>query len=706
MIKRLYVLICLAAAASAAAAPVKKLIECSWSNPTTDQLRENITLLEARVPYQGLRIFLTGRGEGKGQNHKTIFGKVRWKYEWFRLDVENLKNTKFNRFTDNFLSTGVVPGNVDWFSDSDWETVCQNFGLVARIARETGLRGLIFDPEEYSGHLWEKIQVQNHTLEEIAAKARQRGQEFGKAIFNAYPDLTLFCFSWMAVAKDRPVFCGFVNGIYDVLPSGAKIVDGDESGGYSTKDAASLHARVNELKKAASFLDPANRAKYFLQTSYSPAIYLEGVLPIYSDSTWYQTVRRGFGTLSTLEFLRRHLENCLAVSDEYVWTDSERRSWTGIRGWESRLWEKWAPGITAAFLAAQDPIGHARKEIAAKKTANLLKNPRFAKGNGNLPTGWGMWQGRYSNGSVEFRDGVSGVFFRNASDTNLSQLIPLVPNKRYLLRLRGKVARGPLAPAVSMSANLTWRFSLKERAWLISNRMSLVLPPTGKKETAEKVFIAPAEASNLFLSIKVKNQNNSGDSALLESCELFPLEDFSDSPKAILPTLRKSPAKKLPGSDPSAAGMTISGGNLLANPEFTAPQAKTRIPQWTFWQNKNSRGTFLAEPVPGGQGFKGKVRNALGVSIYQFVKIVPGSCYELRLSCESEDPVYLAAHWGNEQKRWTLPKENRSVECRPDATSRTAVLRVKAPEKAAYLALKITGSGTISLIKAEVYRLR
>ena len=95
-------------AAALCAAPAKKMIECSWSNPTTDVLRQNIAEFEAKIPYQGMRIYLTGRGEGKGHNHKTIFGKVRWKYEWFKEDVENLKNTKFTRFTDNFFD--LLPG--------------------------------------------------------------------------------------------------------------------------------------------------------------------------------------------------------------------------------------------------------------------------------------------------------------------------------------------------------------------------------------------------------------------------------------------------------------------------------------------------------------------------------------------------------------------------------------------------------------------
>ena len=106
-----------------------------------------------------------------------------------------------------------------------------------------------------------------------------------------------------------PVFCGFINGIYDVLPPEAKIVDGDESGGYTAINAGSLHARVNEMKKLSELIDPANRAKYFLQTSYAPAMYLECVAPRTEGSVWHRILKRGFGQLSTREFLRRHLES-------------------------------------------------------------------------------------------------------------------------------------------------------------------------------------------------------------------------------------------------------------------------------------------------------------------------------------------------------------------------------------------------------------
>lgn len=167
--------------------PQKKLIEAGWDTPTTGFLRENIKKMEESTPYQGIRIKLEGNGEGKGQHVKTIFGKTRWQYEWFKDDVENLKNTDFKTFTDNFIATGVMPGDVDWFTDSDWACVCNNFALVARIAQETGMKGIVFDPEEYSSYLWSGTNVNGHSREETETMARQRGQEFGNALFKTFP---------------------------------------------------------------------------------------------------------------------------------------------------------------------------------------------------------------------------------------------------------------------------------------------------------------------------------------------------------------------------------------------------------------------------------------------------------------------------------------------------------------------------------------
>ena len=134
----------------------KKLIHAGWSDGNAAAVRANIGLMEKSAPvYSGMRIFITGKDEnGKNVTHRMMFGPRKFKYEYFKQAIEDLKATKFNIFTDNFIATGVQPGKIDWFSDTAWDGVCNNFAIFARIAKETGMKGLIFDSEEYSGKFW------------------------------------------------------------------------------------------------------------------------------------------------------------------------------------------------------------------------------------------------------------------------------------------------------------------------------------------------------------------------------------------------------------------------------------------------------------------------------------------------------------------------------------------------------------------------
>mgnify|MGYP007022507617 FL=1 len=232
--------------------PVKtKLIEFSWSSPGTEFLKENIETIEAYAPYDGLGIHVVGKGEYQGKKiiarHNTVFSNVPWKYEWFADAVRDLKATKFRKLTDNFIRTSVSPGSVDWFSDSDWAAVCNNFAIMSRIARECGLKGLAFDAEMYNRQLFTWTPESGHSREDTTRKVRQRGREFADAIFKEYPNQTFFCFYWLSVARkymthpETPIgeyslAVPFMNGVYDRLPPEAKIVDGNEEFGYKAND--------------------------------------------------------------------------------------------------------------------------------------------------------------------------------------------------------------------------------------------------------------------------------------------------------------------------------------------------------------------------------------------------------------------------------------------------------------------------------------
>jgi len=526
--------------------------------------------------------------------------------------------------------------------------------------------------------------------------------------------MTLFSYFWMAYAEGSPIFRSFINGIYDVLPPQAKIVDGHEYSGYTAKDISDFRKGYTDCKKGAYLIDPQNRHKYYQQTSYSAALYLEAIIPRQKPFLWNKIISKGIGTLSLSEFLRRHLEAALSVSDEYVWTWSEFRSWHGgkVDGWNANKWEAWLPGITEIFRAASDPVKYAEKEVAQKNKKSVLRNSNFNETNGKMPKYWGIWQGKNSNGTVEVLPDGNGksLYFRNAVNTNLTQIVSLIPGNRYLLRVKGRINRDMESPAVTMKIKTIWRFVPNHSDWLLGTDFNSEIKPTGKSEVLNIILTVPNEAPHLFLNINVQNQNGSADNAILESCELFMLDNFEDSPKALKPMVKKTavPAGNKYPPDPNAGiGMMVSGNNLLQNPEFTGTKQNAAIRGWAFWQNKNFNGKFVARKQQNSDVLKGVVENVVSGSIHQFVKVTPGQCYELRISCQSSSEIFLIANWGNADKRWTAGSQQKILPVKPDQNQRcTGSFRVKVPDNVHYLALMIGVSGTVRPEKAEVYLLK
>src|SRR5262245_5947493 len=76
----------------------KKLIEWGWDEPDTKFMRSNIEQME-KFPFDGLVFHVTGAGNltwGVWGNHKFAFND-------FQQSIDDLKATKFRRFTDRFL---------------------------------------------------------------------------------------------------------------------------------------------------------------------------------------------------------------------------------------------------------------------------------------------------------------------------------------------------------------------------------------------------------------------------------------------------------------------------------------------------------------------------------------------------------------------------------------------------------------------------
>lgn len=123
-----------------------------------------------------------------------------------RASLEGLKDLN-SEMRNYLLLTSDKPG--DLFDDVAWARAAENFRLAAKVAKEVGFEGILFDNEEYAGFLdvWqnfpdssdpEELAEKGYTLEQYNRgveayqnKAVQRGREIMEAINAAWPDSTV-----------------------------------------------------------------------------------------------------------------------------------------------------------------------------------------------------------------------------------------------------------------------------------------------------------------------------------------------------------------------------------------------------------------------------------------------------------------------------------------------------------------------------------
>src|SRR5205823_5182706 len=123
-------------------------------------VRDHIADME-KVPFDGIVMTLYGNGKHNPStrpDRQASYPSRGWAATAidradFAESVAALKETKFHRFTDNFLRFNTVPGDVDWF-DPNFAAVVANFRLLAQIAHDTGMKGIMFDTEAYDRPLF------------------------------------------------------------------------------------------------------------------------------------------------------------------------------------------------------------------------------------------------------------------------------------------------------------------------------------------------------------------------------------------------------------------------------------------------------------------------------------------------------------------------------------------------------------------------
>ncbi len=165
-------------------------------------------------------------------------------YEELKPEIDAFQSVKdWGRLTDNFMWTystvwaegGRVP---DWFNDDDWEAVLASARLAARVTKECGFKGILFDLESYGGPgvgVWKHAfdykmyaaggykaggEAKPKSFAEVTAKVQQRGKEYGEALTSVYPDIVLLVAGSLYAGPYKAAFSDAdVRGTKPTLPA-------------------------------------------------------------------------------------------------------------------------------------------------------------------------------------------------------------------------------------------------------------------------------------------------------------------------------------------------------------------------------------------------------------------------------------------------------------------------------------------------------
>jgi len=389
-------------------------------NTTPSNVLANADQFADKAPYLdgvaiGLHDILVTDDNGNvvtSQFREVMHKSHHWTRDSVKSQLPYLKEiAKKPNLTESMLLFWMSPRGkntrIDWRDDKGWANYAENMATVAWLAKEAGLKGLMLDPEEYAaqgGSLPQFVHThEDPPFRETAKLARQRGREVFSRVFKEFPDAVILSLWFMSkfdfwledgyqihplqnAEQSGELMQYFLNGILDVIPPEARIVDGFEY--YNGSALKNDYFRKESIitTTALPLVAPENVTKYRAQVYTGNAHYLD----MYAQkanpkSLWYYPPVNG----SRLEHLRLNLEQSFRTATEYVWLYGERSgklfNWRDGHYAKQKTWEEAIPGFTETVMLAKDPVGYAAKKKAELEKKGRLNN--LAQGVENLSLG-------------------------------------------------------------------------------------------------------------------------------------------------------------------------------------------------------------------------------------------------------------------------------------------------------------------------------
>jgi hypothetical protein len=344
-------------AASRVATPQKSLIYAGWygnTTPTPSFIASHFDFLETQ-PFNGLVVYL--RNASMTINASTgVMTNTPMTHTAIASVLDPIRDLPFWQLQDNF---GFVMGNdpPDFFDD--WSVPIQNFRNLAHALHDAGLKGFVFDNEQYFTPWANYPDGVNYgyTLAQYETQARLRGRQVMEAMVSEFPDIVVITLHGPYVSEpDAPWQLGFPQWQNGNELQGPFFAGFQEGRGLlaTNVDGGELY----DLRSATDFQETYSWRKYDLP---SDAVNCSFIPPALRPS-WPGSVSISFGVYDypyggqamNPSILATTLTNALARADRWVWFYSEANTFL-LSPSQGGAPQTWVDAVRSALPELSEP---------------------------------------------------------------------------------------------------------------------------------------------------------------------------------------------------------------------------------------------------------------------------------------------------------------------------------------------------------------
>lgn len=519
-----------------------RVITCGWNAPTLTQFARDVSEMQVEISSEiSSELPLTGAvlslhaDSGNPNPLATAHGLSHEHKDWKNLDVQRSIDAfaacDQSRMPDNYLLLNSNPGDVDWTNDAGWSVIVNHYRAAARIAKASGMRGLLLDFEPYTDphrqfQYSRQADAAKHPFSHYKTVTRKRGRQVMQAMLEEFPGIELNSYfllsyliddhpyrgpspagrsdaDWCLAGHSYGLLPAYLDGILDIATADVRLIDGCENAYWFKTEAQFRRCAQGVRGRAASLLSPENREKYRRQISVAFPIYLDAIHPTLAGRYTLQPERP-----DRLNLFRRNMAAAIRYGDGLVWLYGENGRWWPEAGdealWKGKdtypLWEEQLPGLSDALrqvvATSRAQTRGGERTAAAEVQTNPIQPEPGQSGREqdtkneigatvlDVQPQWETWN-EGKDGSVTLAEGQ--VTLTGVTDASGLAALKVRPGRRYMVQTQ-VVQQGRGMTRMS----IRWR--TEDGKWLTSKKHDVISYPPDGDPTIPRTITAIATA--------------------------------------------------------------------------------------------------------------------------------------------------------------------------------------------------------------------